>query len=90
LGALPLFFEERPRRGRPIDGCKLAISDHYPLDDDPAEFLQFRRRRHPDRLGQRQDPRPIGVERPDPVAVGQRGDIPSCAVAGDKSGSSQH
>ena len=71
MGALPLFFEERPCRGHPVDRVQLPVADDDTLDDDPAEFLALRRRRDLDRLSQGQEARTVGVEGSDPVAVGK-------------------
>jgi hypothetical protein len=81
LGALPLFFEEGPRRGRPVDSCQLSVPDHDPLNDDPAEFLPLLGGRCRDRGGQWENARSIGVERPDPVTVWQGGEVSAGRIA---------
>jgi hypothetical protein len=73
LGAHPLFFEERPRRGHPLDRFQPSVAHDDPLDHDPAELLATIRRSCLDRVGQRQDACPVRIEGPDPVAVGQFG-----------------
>ena len=72
MGALPLFFEERPGGRSPSDRGDLAIPHDDPLDQDPAELLLPGRRRHSDRLGQCEKARPVDIEGSDPVIIWQR------------------
>ena len=71
MGVPPLSFEERPGGRSPIDRGDLAIPHDDPLDQDPAEFLPPGRGGDSDRLGQGHQPGTVGVERADPVVVGQ-------------------
>jgi hypothetical protein len=88
LGALLLSFrDERSRRRNPVDRLQPPVANDHPLDDDPTEFLSLGRRRGLDGVRQREDPRPIRVEGPDPVTVGQFGEVglrrvPPCEVLG--------
>ena len=71
MGAHPLFFEERPRGRRPVDRRDLAIPDRHPLDENSTQLLPASRRSHSDRLGQGEQADPVGIERADPIVVGQ-------------------
>jgi hypothetical protein len=50
------------------------VVDYDLLDDDPTELFTAGGGGHRDRLGQPEDPRAVGIERADPVVVGQRGE----------------
>jgi hypothetical protein len=60
LGALPLFFEERPGGRGPVDPVDLPVPHDDPLDDDPPELFTALGRRGLHRVEKSQDPRPIG------------------------------
>jgi hypothetical protein len=72
LGALPLFFEERPDRRGPLDRLHLPIVHDDTFDDDPAELLPSRRGSHRNCFGQPEDPHPVDIERADPIVPNPR------------------
>jgi len=55
-----LSFEERESGGHPLDLLDPAVIDDRALEDDPAQLLATRRRGGGDRVGQGQDPCPVG------------------------------
>jgi hypothetical protein len=73
LGALPLSLEERQDWRSPRDRLDAPVAHDDPPDDDPTEFFTARRGCDCNRLGNPENARPVGIEGPDPVIVGQRG-----------------